>query len=408
MLLFTLYHVYRLLEQLAIMCGLMSLHLGTADSIDNIYYYWLRMGLNVIITHGITYCYSGHIVQSLLFTILQYLFYINHGNHSWFHLSEQYLLLWQMSIDFLSYKFGFSDGLIPIFNLRHDWYLLAYTAHHLVKSLFFTNVQPLLSLGSTCIIVYVVYMIYIPHKESEDYYEGSVVVVRQWQVEHAEKIVSILDILPSEYALLVIEYFNKRIPSSVYKRAILRIAKRMLDTKRTSTRDDSVHNVEMVQLVDSKESNNPLIKDYFDEFYRGTFGTNDETIYPILAQRIGKDKEMVILISEDASQEAQRLAAQGTLIEPTLVTGNIIQCSACIDGSIILDPLGTCYAIGVILDGELHDDGPIPNDNTRGSRHNTLINYVNGQYKKGSKCMIVSRTSDDKIQFLSSKYIQGH
>lgn len=81
----------------------------------------------------------------------------------------------------------------------------------------------------------------------------------------------------------------------------------------------------------------------------------------------------MIVIAADAAMETERLAQQGTVIEPTLMTEELLISVSDIDGTIILDPHGTCHAIGVILDGAATTDCTP----SRGSRYNSGLRYVN-------------------------------
>lgn len=80
----------------------------------------------------------------------------------------------------------------------------------------------------------------------------------------------------------------------------------------------------------------------------------------------------MIVVAADASEEARRLAQQGTGIEPTMMTEELLGRVSGIDGTIILDPQGICHAVGVIL------DGPATAECTpsRGSRFNSGLRYV--------------------------------
>jgi hypothetical protein len=49
--------------------------------------------------------------------------------------------------------------------------------------------------------------------------------------------------------------------------------------------------------------------------------------------------------------EAARLSAQATLIEPALLSPELLRQATGIDGAVLFDPDGTCHALGVILDG---------------------------------------------------------
>lgn len=54
-----------------------------------------------------------------------------------------------------------------------------------------------------------------------------------------------------------------------------------------------------------------------------------------------------------------------------------------IDGALLVDPLGTCYAAGVILDGDaIKGKGT----SSRGARYNSAIRYVYGAAETTSKC----------------------
>lgn len=80
----------------------------------------------------------------------------------------------------------------------------------------------------------------------------------------------------------------------------------------------------------------------------------------------------MVVVAADAADEARRLGAQGTLIEPTDATDELLERAPKIDGTIIIDPHGVCYAIGVILDGVASDDCTP----SRGARFNSAVRYV--------------------------------
>lgn len=95
----------------------------------------------------------------------------------------------------------------------------------------------------------------------------------------------------------------------------------------------------------------------------------------------------MLVIAEDAAIEAARLSDQGTAIQPALMTSALLDRVSGIDGSILIDPAGTCHAIGVILDGEASKDcSP-----ARGSRYNSALRYVR---KLGSKRMAIVFSDD--------------
>ena len=80
----------------------------------------------------------------------------------------------------------------------------------------------------------------------------------------------------------------------------------------------------------------------------------------------------MLVVAEDAATEAKRLARQGTTVQPTLMTPDILRRVSKIDGTIILDPHGCCHAIGVILDGPANEKCTP----ARGARYNSGVRYV--------------------------------
>lgn len=80
----------------------------------------------------------------------------------------------------------------------------------------------------------------------------------------------------------------------------------------------------------------------------------------------------MLIISSAAKKEAERLAAEGTRIASKTLTPELLGSLTPIDGAVLLNPKGTCYAIGVILDGMATELG----NSARGARYNSAIRYV--------------------------------
>ena len=78
------------------------------------------------------------------------------------------------------------------------------------------------------------------------------------------------------------------------------------------------------------------------------------------------------MISEGAAQEAARLTRQCFRVAPRLMTPSVLRLVTNIDGAVLIDPAGTCHAIGAILDGLATEKG----DSSRGSRYNSALRYV--------------------------------
>ena len=85
----------------------------------------------------------------------------------------------------------------------------------------------------------------------------------------------------------------------------------------------------------------------------------------------------MLVVASDAESEADRLQEQGTKIEPTTLTPELYRQVSGVDGAVLIDPRGICYAIGVIL------DGPASSDCTpsRGARYNSGIRYIGSSSK---------------------------
>lgn len=95
----------------------------------------------------------------------------------------------------------------------------------------------------------------------------------------------------------------------------------------------------------------------------------------------------MIVVAADVATEVQRLSAQGTRIEPVRLTAELLRSASGIDGTIMLDPLGNCHAIGMILDGDASEQCTP----SRGSRYNSGVRYV----RAGANKRLAIVVSDD-------------
>lgn len=119
-----------------------------------------------------------------------------------------------------------------------------------------------------------------------------------------------------------------------------------------------------------------ISKELFAQSYKRMFpecSTEEgEHTWKLCVEATRQGHGCMLVVAADAAAEAQRLAQQGTVIEPTELSEELLRCVSGIDGTIILDPHGICHAIGVIL------DGPATSACTpsRGSRFNSGLRYV--------------------------------
>ena len=125
---------------------------------------------------------------------------------------------------------------------------------------------------------------------------------------------------------------------------------------------------------------------------------SDSTIKLLLSLVKEAEREShgtMLLISTAAEEEAKRLAPQGTPITPCPLTPELLKHLTPIDGAILLDPEGTCHAIGTILDGKATANG----DPGRGSRFNSAVRYVESALDK-TRCLAVIVSEDGGIDFV--------
>ncbi len=103
----------------------------------------------------------------------------------------------------------------------------------------------------------------------------------------------------------------------------------------------------------------------------------------------------ILVISAGAAQEAKRLARQCFRVVPRIMTPSVLRLVTNIDGAVLIEPNGMCYAIGAILDGLATEKG----DSSRGSRYNSALRYINSS-KYPALAVVVSE--DGWIDLLPS------
>ena len=94
----------------------------------------------------------------------------------------------------------------------------------------------------------------------------------------------------------------------------------------------------------------------------------------------------MVVVSASAADEAARLAKQAFPVAPRLLDSREIEPLTRIDGALLLDPTGTCHAVGVILDGLVTAEG----NNARGARYNSAVRYVVSQPARSSLAAVIS------------------
>ena len=103
----------------------------------------------------------------------------------------------------------------------------------------------------------------------------------------------------------------------------------------------------------------------------------------------------MLVISDKAETEAQRLGKQSFQLKPLKLTSTIIHQLTTIDGAVLMDRDSTCFAIGVILDGLATNKG----DSSRGARYNSAIRYYE-YYGKDEPTLILIVSEDGMINLI--------
>lgn len=123
---------------------------------------------------------------------------------------------------------------------------------------------------------------------------------------------------------------------------------------------------------------------------RAVFKNSDERYFQKLLNKLGHIKKGgLIIISDKAQSEADRFGSECFKIVKKKLDVEQLASLCQVDGAIILDPSGTCYAFGVILDGVSDGEG----DPGRGSRYNSTIRYCKTQipnYNRRTVGIVVS------------------
>lgn len=118
----------------------------------------------------------------------------------------------------------------------------------------------------------------------------------------------------------------------------------------------------------------------------------------IIESAIKQKNGTIVVFMEQAKKEVQRLKNSSIVISPVRLNDEQIERATSIDGAIIFDDKGRCYAIGTILDGEISDDM----DMSRGARYNSAVRYMNMQKNRGNRTFIAIISEDGYVDCISS------
>lgn len=110
-----------------------------------------------------------------------------------------------------------------------------------------------------------------------------------------------------------------------------------------------------------------------------------QVIWGAVSAAMQQEHGTMLVISNDAGSEAERLINQGIAVQPIALGPDLVHRISGVDGAILIDPDCRCHALGVILDGMAAAAG----DASRGARFNSAVRYV-GSATAPTLCIVVS------------------
>lgn len=156
---------------------------------------------------------------------------------------------------------------------------------------------------------------------------------------------------------------------------------------------DHGHSVMQVSYGRPSLRGKPISEQRFREDVQRIFGHVEgldvDTLWEVALATTRQRRGTMLLISEDAASEAQRLRNQCIPVRPVRLTPRIVETMTAIDGALMTDPSATCHAIGVILDGLANERETA----SRGARYNSAVRYVHtmsAQFRIASLAIVVS------------------
>ena len=141
----------------------------------------------------------------------------------------------------------------------------------------------------------------------------------------------------------------------------------------------------------------------FRRIFMGILKPQLDDLWEAVNEATDQKHGTMIVISDQAQTEAQRLGSQSFPINPMKLSRAMVKNITSIDGALLLDRDARCHAIGVILDGPASEKG----NPARGARYNSAIRYYE-QFKDSKSLALVIVSEDGMINLLPSLRPQIH
>lgn len=127
-------------------------------------------------------------------------------------------------------------------------------------------------------------------------------------------------------------------------------------------------------------------KSTFRRLFKDVSTGDEDTSWQIVQAAIQQRHGTMIVVSDAAERETKRLQNQSTPIAPVALSAELVRRVSGIDGAILIDKHGVCWALGVILDGTATEHG----NPARGARFNSAVRYLSSQGETPTLLLVIS------------------
>ncbi|WP_269772979.1 DNA integrity scanning protein DisA nucleotide-binding domain protein [Bacillus safensis] len=139
--------------------------------------------------------------------------------------------------------------------------------------------------------------------------------------------------------------------------------------------------------------NREIFTDHFNRVFSNVNEDEIKKVWETILSASYQKHGTMVVVSNKATEEAERLSSQCLKIAPTYIDSEIIELVTSIDGALLIKPNGQCVALGVILDGVATNKG----DSSRGARYNSALRYLETQT---NECLIIVISEDGYINLI--------
>ena len=150
--------------------------------------------------------------------------------------------------------------------------------------------------------------------------------------------------------------------------------------------------------IDKHVYDTALLHAALSRYLPGLTAVERHNIEAIINTAVRLGHGSMLVFSEAAASEADRLVHEGFMVHPFAATPDNIPLYTAIDGAVLLDTHCACHGFGVILDGmTISDKSKIRSD--RGARYNSALRYFEKNADSGAALFIVVTSDDETVDF---------